>query len=82
MTDKKYIVLNARGDNYSSPVMNPMEMAVNYINNVIGGLYGMEKLEEVIIEGHAADRANAESIIAAGLEKVQAVAQKLATVTV
>ena len=81
MNDKKYIVLNARGSNYSNPAMNAMEMAVNYINNVVGGVYGMQKLEEVIIEGHAADRANAESIIATGLEKVQAVAQKLATVT-
>ena len=82
MTDKKYIVLNARGSNYSNPAMNGMEMAVNYINNVIGSVYGMQKVEEVIIEGHAADRANAESIIAAGLEKVKAAAQKLATVTV
>ena len=81
MTDKKYIVLNARGGNYSNPAMNHMEMSVNYINNVVGGVYGMQKLEEVIIEGHAADRANAESIIAAGLEKVQAVVQKLVTVT-
>ena len=81
MTNKKYIVLNARGGNYSNPAMNAMEMAVNYINNVVGGVYGMEKLAEVIIEGHAADRENAESIIAAGLEKVQATAQKLATVT-
>ena len=82
MTNKKYIVLNARGGNYSNPAMHAMEMAVNYINNVVGGVYGMEKLAEVIIEGHAADRENAESIIAAGLEKVQATAQKLAAVTV
>lgn len=82
MTDKKYIVLNARGSNYSNPAMNAMEMSVNYINNVIGSVYGMQKVDEVIIEGHAADRANAESIIAAGLEKVKAAAQKLATVTV
>ena len=81
LTDKKYIVLNARGGNYSNPAMASMEMAVNYINNVVGGVYGMEKIEEVIIEGHAADRDNAESIIAEGLEKVKAAAQKLQTVT-
>ncbi len=81
MTDKKYIVLNARGGNYSSPEMNAMEMAVNYINKVVGGVYGMEKMDEVIIEGHAADRDNAEAIIAEGLEKVKASAQKLAKVT-
>lgn len=80
MNDKKYIVLNARGGNYSSPEMNAMEMAVNYINNVIGGVYGMEKIEEVIIEGHAANQNDAAQIIADGLEKVKAAAQKLATV--
>ena len=82
MTDKKYIVLNARGGNYSNPAMAPMEMAVNYINNVISGVYGMEKFDEVIIEGHAADRENAEAIIAAGLEKVKETAKKLQAVTV
>ena len=81
MTDKKYIVLNARGGNYSSPEMNAMEMAVNYINNVVGGVYGMEKIEEVIIEGHASSQNDSAQIIADGLEKVKAAAQKLATVT-
>ena len=81
MTDKKCIVLNARGGNYSSPEMNAMEMAVNYINNVVGGVYGMEKIEEVIIEGHASSQNDAAQIIADGLEKVKAAAQKLATVT-
>jgi FMN-dependent NADH-azoreductase len=81
MTDKKYIVLSARGGYYNTPEANTMEMATNYINNVIGGVYGMQKIEEVIIEGHAAEPANAEAIIAAGLEKVVAAAQKLATVT-
>ena len=66
---------------YNTPEANPMEMATNYINNVIGGVYGMQKIEEVIIEGHAVEPANAEAIIAAGLEKVVAAAQKLATVT-
>lgn len=81
MTDKKYVVLSARGGIYSTPEAAPMEMAVNYINTAIGGVYGMQKLDEVIIEGHNADPANAEAIIAAGLEKVKAAAQKLATVT-
>ena len=80
MTDKKYIVLNARGGNYSNPAMNAMEMAVNYINNVISGVYGMEKLDEVVIEGHAADSENAPTIIAEGLEKVKAVVGKLQAV--
>lgn len=80
MTDKKYIVLSARGGIYSTPETAPLEMAATYINNVIGGVYGMQKIEEVIIEGHNANPAEAEAIIAAGLEKVQAAAQKLAAV--
>lgn len=81
MTDKKYIVLNARGGIYSTPQAAASEMSVNYINAVIGGVYGMEKIEEVIIEGHNANPAGAEQIIAEGLEKVKAAAQNLAKVT-
>ena len=81
MTDKKYIVLNARGGNYSTPAMASMEMAVNYINNVIGGVYGMEKIGEVIIEGHAAAGDKAPEIIAEGLEKVAELAKTFQEVT-
>ena len=81
MTDKKYIVLNARGGIYSSPEAAPSEMSVNYINAVIGGVYGMEKIDEVIIEGHASNPAGAEQIISDGLEKVKAAAKNLAKVT-
>jgi len=81
MTDKKYIVLNARGGNYSNPAMASMEMAVNYINNVIGGVYGMEKIGEVIIEGHAAAGDKAHEIIAEGLQKVAELAKSFQVVT-
>ena len=80
MTDKKYIVLNARGGNYSNPAMASMEMAVNYINNVIGGVYGMEKIGQVIIEGHAAAGDKAPEIIAEGLEKVAELAKTIQAV--
>ena len=53
MTDKKSVVLNARGGIYSTPEAAPMEMAANYIKNVIGGVFGMQIVDEVIIEGHA-----------------------------
>lgn len=79
MPEKKFIVLNARGGVYSAPEAQPLEMSVNYIKNVIGGVYGLQLFDEVIIEGHASAPAQAEEIIAAGLEKVKAVAQKLAT---
>lgn len=80
MTDKKYVVLNARGGYYSSPEAQPMEMSVNYIKNVFSGIAGMELLEEVIIEGHNAEQNRAEEIISEGLVRVKAAAQKLATV--
>ena len=81
LTDKKYIILNARGGNYSDPAMNAMEMAVNYMNNVIGGVYGMERIGQVVIEGHAAAGDKASEIIAAGLEEVKKVAASLQTIT-
>ena len=30
-----------------------MEMAATYIKNVAGGVFGMQIIDEVIIEGHA-----------------------------
>lgn len=74
--------MNARGGFYSSPEAQPMEMSVNYIKNVFGGVAGMTLLDEVIIEGHNADPSNAQEIISEGIERVKASAQKLATVNV
>ena len=82
LTDKKAILLNARGGVYSTPEAAPMEMAVNYVKAIVAGFFGMEVIEEVIIEGHNADRENAATIIAAGIENVKAAAQKLVKVTV
>ena len=82
LTDKKFVVLNARGGIYSSPEAQPMEMSVNYIKNVFGGIAGMTLLDEIIIEGHNADSSKAQEIIAEGMERVKSSAQKLATVTV
>lgn len=81
MADKKFIVLSARGGVYSTPEAAPMEMAANYIKNVVGGVFGMKLIDEVIIEGHAAAGDQAQAIIAEGLEKVAAAAKNLATVT-
>lgn len=81
MTEKKFVVLNARGGIYSTPEAQPMEMAANYIKNVFGGVAGMELLDEVIIEGHNANADKAQEIIAEGMERVKASAHKLAKVT-
>ncbi|MFJ5625629.1 FMN-dependent NADH-azoreductase [Peribacillus loiseleuriae] len=80
MTDKKAIILSARGGIYSTPEAAPMEMAANYIKNVVG-MFGMEIEQEVIIEGHNAMPGQAETIIAEGLTKVAAVAKSLSAVT-
>jgi len=77
MTDKKAIFLNARGGVYSTPEAAPMEMAVNYMRAVFGGVFGMEIIEEVIIEGHNAMPDKAAEIIEEGLQKVATVANKL-----
>jgi FMN-dependent NADH-azoreductase len=77
MPEKKAIFLNARGGVYSAPEAAPMEMAVNYMRNVFGGVFGMEIIDEVIIEGHNAMPDKAQEIIAAGLEEVKASAHRL-----
>lgn len=82
MTDKKAIILSARGGVYSTPETALMEMAATYIKNVVGGVFGMEIVDEVIIEGHNAMRDQAENIIAEGLEKVKEAAKKVSAVAV
>ncbi|MDX8045158.1 FMN-dependent NADH-azoreductase [Gracilibacillus sp. S3-1-1] len=82
LTDKKAVILNARGGVYSTPEAAPMEMAVNYMRNVLGGIFGMEIVEEVIIEGHNAMPHKAEEIVANGLEEVKAAAERLAELTI
>ncbi|MGE8207518.1 FMN-dependent NADH-azoreductase [Heyndrickxia sp. NPDC080065] len=78
MTDKKAIFLNARGGIYSTPEASPMEMSVNYMRNVFGGIFGMEIIDEVIIEGHNAMPEKREEIIQEGLSRVTEAANKLA----
>eukprot|EP00130_Batrachochytrium_dendrobatidis_P008521 XP_006683396.1 hypothetical protein BATDEDRAFT_93159 [Batrachochytrium dendrobatidis JAM81] len=82
MTDKKAIFLNARGGVYSTPEAAPMEMAVNYMRNVFGGIFGMQIIDEVIIEGHNAMPGKAQEIIAAGMEEVKVSANRLLEIAV
>ncbi len=81
MTDKKAVILSARGGIYSTPEAAPMEMAATYVKNVFGGVFGMEIVDEVVIEGHNAMPAQAETIIAEGLAKVAEVAKRFSAVT-
>lgn len=77
MTDKKAIFLNARGGVYSTPEATTMDMSINYMRNVFGGIFGMEIIEEVIIEGHNASPSEAASIVDAGLAQVKEAAARL-----
>ena len=79
--DKKVIILNARGGVYSTPEMAPSEMSVNYVRMIMN-FFGITNIEEVIIEGHNQYQDRAEQIIADGMQKVKAVANSLAKVTV
>jgi FMN-dependent NADH-azoreductase len=81
MTDKKAIILSARGGIYSTLEAAPMEMAATYVKNVVGGVFGMQIVDEVIIEGHNAAPGQAETIIAKGLAKVAEVAKSFSAVT-
>ncbi|QXE02340.1 FMN-dependent NADH-azoreductase [Terribacillus sp. DMT04] len=77
MTDKKAIFLNARGGVYSLPEAAPMEMSLNYMRNVFGGVFGMEIIDEVVIEGHNASPNQAAQIIEDGLGQVKEAAARL-----
>lgn len=78
LTDKKAVILNARGGIYSTPETSPMEMSANYVRNVVGSVFGMELIDEVIIEGHNAHPDKADEIKAKGFERVKEVANKVA----
>ncbi|MBL5769094.1 FMN-dependent NADH-azoreductase [Heyndrickxia sporothermodurans] len=78
MPEKKIILMNARGGYYSSPEMQNMEHAVNYMRSIFAGMFGMEVTEEVVIEGHNASPDKAEEIIENGMRKVTETAEKLA----
>src|SRR5699024_11318902 len=77
MADKKVVLLNARGGVYSVPEASGMDMSMNYMKNVFGGIFGMEIINEIIIEGHNAMPQEAARIIIEGLEKVSESARVL-----
>jgi FMN-dependent NADH-azoreductase len=73
--DKKVAILSARGSDYSSPEMNSVEMAVNYVKTLLG-FWGITNPETVVIEGHNQYSDRSQEIIAEGLEKVAQLASK------
>lgn len=77
MPEKKVILLNARGGIYSTKDTKAMDMSVNYLHNVFAGIFGMEIMDEVVVEGHNAMPDRADAIIDEGMERVREAARKL-----
>lgn len=73
LPDKKVAVLNARGGVYSEGPAQSAEMAVNYVENILG-FWGISDITTLVIEGHNQFPDKAESIIEEGLEKAEKVA--------
>ncbi|MEK3734679.1 MULTISPECIES: FMN-dependent NADH-azoreductase [Paenibacillus] len=70
VTDKKVVLLNARGGVYSEGPMAAAEMAVNFITNSLR-FWGVQDIETIVIEGHNQLPAEAENIVQSGLELVR-----------
>ncbi|MNP05648.1 FMN-dependent NADH-azoreductase 1 [compost metagenome] len=73
VTNKKVVLLNARGGSYSEGPAAAAEMSVNFISNIMR-FFGVQDLSTVIIEGHNQMPDQAASIIEAGLKQASEVA--------
>ncbi|MCE3201361.1 FMN-dependent NADH-azoreductase [Paenibacillus sonchi] len=67
VTDKKAMILNARGGVYSEGPAASAEMAVNYVAGMLN-FWGFKETTQVIIEGHNQNPQQSAEIIAKGLE--------------
>nr|WP_274649606.1 FMN-dependent NADH-azoreductase [Paenibacillus humicola] len=65
--DKKVMLLTARGSDYTPDYMQSMEMALNYVKNIIG-FWGIKQPETIVIEGHAQYQDRAAELIENGLK--------------
>lgn len=70
MSEKKVMLLNARGGVYSAGAAASMEMAVNYVETIMN-FFGIDNRSSVIIEGHNQFPEKAQEIIQEGLEKTE-----------
>ncbi|WP_078553808.1 FMN-dependent NADH-azoreductase [Bacillus alkalicellulosilyticus] len=75
LTDKKVVLLNARGGVYSEGPAQSVEMAVNFVTNMLH-FWGVQNITNVIIEGHNQFPDQAESIIEKGLQNAVQVAKE------
>ncbi|HZG71341.1 MAG TPA: FMN-dependent NADH-azoreductase [Chondromyces sp.] len=73
--DKKVVLLSARGGVYSTEETASAEMAVRYVQTMLG-FWGITNPETVVIEGHNQYPDRSADIIADGLENVAKSASK------
>ncbi|MCP3026557.1 FMN-dependent NADH-azoreductase [Halobacillus sp. A5] len=73
LPDKKVVLLNARGGVYSEGPAQSVEMAVNYVENMLR-FWGVEDVTTLVVEGHNQFPGQAEEIVEEGLEKAAAAA--------
>ncbi|WP_178075426.1 NAD(P)H-dependent oxidoreductase, partial [Pseudomonas sp. 2822-17] len=74
LTDKKVVLLNARGGVYSEGPAQSAEMAVNYVNTMLN-FWGIKDISKVIIEGHNQYPEQSEEITETGLKKASELAK-------
>ncbi|WP_414044299.1 FMN-dependent NADH-azoreductase [Macrococcus sp. EM39E] len=74
LTDKKAIIVQARGGFYSEGPAANLEMGNRYLQTILG-FFGIPSVEELIIEGHNAIPDDAESIKVAAIEKAENLAK-------
>ncbi|TFD96299.1 FMN-dependent NADH-azoreductase [Jeotgalibacillus sp. R-1-5s-1] len=79
MGDKRAILLNARGGDYSAPAMQGAEMSLNFIKNALG-FFGIQKQTDVVIEGHNQYVDRTEEIKEEGFKRVVETAKDLVAV--
>lgn len=70
VTDKKIVLLNARGGVYSEGPMAAQEMAVNFMKYNMN-LFGVTDIQTIIIEGHNQFPDQSQAIIQKGLEEAK-----------
>jgi FMN-dependent NADH-azoreductase len=66
--DKKVLLLNARGSDYSLPQMQPYEVAVKYVATALN-LLGIQSPEVIVIEGHNQYPDRSAEIVADGIAR-------------
>ncbi|KKI93585.1 FMN-dependent NADH-azoreductase [Bacillus sp. SA1-12] len=73
LSDKKVVLLNARGGIYSEGPAASKEMAVNYVTTMVD-FFGIHNLTKIIIEGHNQFPEKASEMIKSGLREAAAAA--------